>query len=82
MGDVVLLAGSCAALILVPAGYAWLGARARRRGVSGSLLSPLEELYDPVVHNTQIEIQVEAELPATAPVAGDPPTARDRRPQR
>ena len=69
MSDVLLAVGGLGVLVGVPAGYAWLGARARRRGIGGSVLAPLEEVWDPVAHRTNIEIQVQAE--AAAPSPGD-----------
>jgi hypothetical protein len=73
VSEVLLAVGGAAALVGVPAGYAWLGARARRRGIGGSVLAPLEEVWDPVAHRTNIEIQVQAEAPASAPSPDDRP---------
>ena len=74
MGDVVLGLGALAALVLVPAGYAWIGARARRLGVGSVVLAPLQEIWDPIAHNTQVQVQAAAERTAPAPAPGDPPT--------
>jgi hypothetical protein len=71
--EVVLAVAGLAVLVGVPAGYAWLGARARRRGIGGSVLAPLEEVWDPVAHRTNIEIQVQAEAEAPAPSPDDRP---------
>ena len=60
-----------AALVLVPAGIWALGARARRRGLRLSVMAPFEEMYNPTVYRTNIEINIQAEAPAPAP--GDPP---------
>jgi hypothetical protein len=61
------------ALVLVPAGWAWLGARARRRGIGGSVMAPFEEIWDPAAHGTHVEIQVQAERPlGSAPSGGSP----------
>jgi hypothetical protein len=71
--QVVLLLEVAGVLLLVPAGYAWLGIRARRRGIGGSVMAPLEEIWDPRAHRTHIEVQVLAEREAPAPAPGDPP---------
>jgi hypothetical protein len=73
VADVVLALAVFAALVLVPAGYAWLGTRARRRGLGHTVLSPLEEIWDPVAHRTNIEVHVQAERQEPAPAPGDPP---------
>jgi hypothetical protein len=73
VGQVLLLLEVAGVLLLVPAGYAWLGRRARRRGIGGSLMAPLEEIWDPRAHRTHIEVQVLAERASPAPAPGDPP---------
>ena len=73
MGDAALILAAVTALVVVPAGWAWLGVRARRRGIGGSVMAPFEEIWDPVAHRTQIEVQVHAERLAPAPAPGDPP---------
>ena len=73
VGDAALVLGSFAAIILVPVGYAFVGARARRRGIGGSVMAPLEEIWDPIAHNTNIEVHVQAEQVTPAPAPGDPP---------
>jgi hypothetical protein len=78
MPDVVLGLAVAGALVLVPAGYALLGARARRLGVGHVVLAPLQEIWDPVAHNTQVEVQVQAERSVPAPAPGDPPALRGR----
>ena len=79
MDDLVLGLGVLGALVLVPAGYALLGASARRRGLGYVVMSPLEEVWDPVAHNTHVEVHVLAEREAPAPAPGDPPAAADSR---
>jgi hypothetical protein len=76
VGEVTLAVEVLAVLIGVPAGYAWLGRRARRRGIGGSVLAPLEEIWDPGAHRTNIEIQVLAEREAPAPGDKRNPTTR------
>lgn len=73
MAEALLAVEVAAAVIAVPAGCLWLGRRARRRGIRGSVLSPLEEIWDPVTHRTTIEVQVQAEREAPAPSPGEPP---------
>ena len=73
MSQTALLLEVAAVLLLVPAGYAWLGRRARRRGIGGSLMAPFEEIWDPRAHRTHIEVQVTAGRAAPAPAPGDPP---------
>jgi hypothetical protein len=73
VGQIALLLEVVGVLLLVPAGYAWLGRRARRRGIGGSLMAPLEEVWDPGAHRTNIEVQVIAERAAPAPAPGGPP---------
>jgi len=63
-------------LIGVPIAYLWLGRRARRRRIGGSVMAPFEELWDPVAHNTHIDVQVQAERTAPAPAPGEPPRGR------
>ncbi|WP_181777331.1 hypothetical protein [Amycolatopsis pittospori] len=60
-------------LPLFLAGFAWYAVRARKRGVPGSLLAPIEEIWDPISHKTNIEIQIEAERSPETPAPGDPP---------
>ncbi len=67
MGDLALAAEIVAALVAVPVAVALLGRRARRRGIGGSVLAPLEEIWDPVANRTNIEVQVQAEQAAPAP---------------
>jgi hypothetical protein len=74
--DVVLGLAVLAALVLVPAGYSVLGARARRLGVGHVVLAPLQEIWDPIAHNTSVEVQALAEREAPAPAPGDPPGLR------
>jgi hypothetical protein len=71
--ELLLALGGLAVLVGVPAGYAWLGVRARRRGIGGSVLAPLEEVWDPTAHRTNIEIQVQAQAEAPAPSPDDKP---------
>jgi hypothetical protein len=79
VSEVVLALEVLGVLPLVPAGYAWLGARARRRGIGGSVMAPFEEIWDPGAHATHVEVQVQAERVAPAPAPGDPPVVDRRR---
>jgi hypothetical protein len=71
--EVLLACAVLAALVGVPVGFLLLGRRARRRGIGGSVLAPLEEIWDPVAHRTNIEVQVQAEAGAPAPSSDDRP---------
>jgi hypothetical protein len=73
MGQAAVLLEVLGVLVLIPAAWAWLGVRARRRGIGGSVLAPLEEIWDPITHNTNIEVHVQSERMAPAPAPGDPP---------
>ncbi len=55
------------------AGLPWLSARARRRGLGGSPLTPFDEIWHPAAHRARIDIEVQAEQVAPAPSPGDPP---------
>jgi len=59
-------------LPLFLAGFAWYAVRARRAGSGQSLLAPIEEMWDPIAHRTNIEIQIEAERTPETPSPGDP----------
>jgi hypothetical protein len=74
--------GAVAALLSLPlclAGFVWYAVRARRSGGGQSLMSPFEEIWDPVAHRTNIEIQIEAERTPQTPSPGDPPLLLSRR---
>jgi hypothetical protein len=73
VADALLALAALGALVLVPAGLLVLGRRARRRGLGHSVMAPLEEIWDPVVHRTNIEIEVHADQAAPAPAPGEPP---------
>ena len=73
MAEIVLAVGGLAVLVGVPLGCAWLGRRARRRGIRGSVLAPLEEIWDPVTHRTNVQVQVQAGREAPAPSPDDRP---------
>jgi hypothetical protein len=72
VGEAVVLLEFLAALLLVPVAYLLLGRRARRRRIGGSLLAPLEEIWDPRAHATHVEIHVHADRRDPAPAPGDP----------
>jgi hypothetical protein len=74
VADALLVLAALGALVLVPAGLLMLGRRARRRGLGHSVLAPFEEIWDPVVHRTNSEIDVHAEQAAPAPAPGEPPS--------
>ncbi|MDR6592503.1 hypothetical protein ACFFSW_25630 [Saccharothrix longispora] len=75
--------GVVASLLSLPlslAGFAWYAVRARRSGGGQSLVSPFQEIWDPVAHRTSIEIRAEAERTPQTPSPGDPPLLLPRCP--
>jgi hypothetical protein len=76
--EVALVLELVGAVVVVPAVVVWLGRRARRRGIGGSVLAPFEEIWDPVAHRTHVEVQVQAEQWAPSPAPGDPPSTARR----
>jgi hypothetical protein len=77
MSDAALAVEVVAALVLILGGYVWLGRRARRRGIGGSVLAPFEEIWDPGAHRTNVEVAQFAEQRAPAQTPGDPPAEGD-----
>jgi hypothetical protein len=75
VGNMEFLAPAAAflSLPLFLAGFAWYAVRARRSGSSQFLLAPIEEIWDPIAHKTNIEIQIEAQRSPETPSPGDPP---------
>jgi hypothetical protein len=64
------------ALLSLPlsvAGFWWYARRARRIGGGQSLMTPFQEMWDPIAHHTSIEIRLEAERSPETPAPGDPP---------
>ena len=57
-------------------GIAWLGRRAARNGVGGSVLGIFDEIYHPAAHEPHIEIHEQAERKQPSPAPGDPPPDR------
>ena len=76
MHEVALVLEMVGAVVVVPAVSAWLGLRARRRGIGGSVLAPFEEIWDPTSHRTDVAVHQLAERRAPAPAPGDPPSPR------
>jgi hypothetical protein len=74
---VVTLAGFGA----VVGGLAWIGLRARRRGVGGSVLGAVDEIFHPAAYQPRIEIQQQTQRKVNAPAPGDPPTRAGIPPQ-
>jgi uncharacterized membrane protein YeiB len=60
-----------AAVSLILVGLARLAARARRRGISGSMLGPFEEMWRVTAYESRIEMQVQAERTAPLPSPDD-----------
>jgi hypothetical protein len=70
---------SLLSLPLCLAGFVWYAVRARRSGGGQSIMSPFEEIWDPITHRTNVEIQIEAERTPQTPSPGDPPVLLSRR---
>src|SRR4051794_36153585 len=60
-----------AGFAVVLGGVAWLGSRARRRGIGGGLMGPLDEVYHPSAHRYRIEIEQHAQRLTPMPSADD-----------
>jgi hypothetical protein len=60
-------------LPLAVLGFWWYARRARRIGGGQSLMTPFQEMWDPIGHKTSIEIQIEAERSPERSAPGDPP---------
>jgi hypothetical protein len=73
MATLVVLLGSIAIAGILLAGLPWLAARVRRRGLGGSPLTALDEIWHPAAHDARIRIEVQDERVAPAPSPGDPP---------
>jgi hypothetical protein len=71
--EFLAVAASLLSLPLCLAGFAWYAVRARRGGGGQSLMSPFEEIWDPISHRTNIEIRIEAQRSPETPSPGDPP---------
>ena len=52
-------------------GLTRLAARARRRGVSGSILGPFDEMYRVTAYESRIEMQIQIERKAPLPSPDD-----------
>jgi hypothetical protein len=50
---------------------AWAAARARRRGIGGSMMGPFEEMWHPAAAGSQLEIQVQSERKKPLPSPDD-----------
>jgi hypothetical protein len=48
-----------------------LAARARRRGISGSILGPFDEMYRVTAYESRIEMQIQSERKAPLPSPDD-----------
>ena len=71
MSEVVALLLVVALFGAVLGGLTRIAIRARRRGCSGSLMGPFEEIWHPAAHRARIESQTQEERPAPAPLPGD-----------
>ncbi len=64
-----------AILAAILGAFPWLAARVRSRGIGGGVFEPIQDMWDPTVHRTQIELHAQAEREAPAPSPDDPPEA-------
>jgi hypothetical protein len=72
MRDLVAALGSSAVCALVLWGLVRVAVRVRRSGSSGgALMQPFDEIWHPVAHRARLEVEVQQELPAPGPTAGD-----------
>lgn len=76
MSELLTILAVVGPLVLLPAAFVLAGRRARRRGVDGSLLAPLQEAFDPASHRSHVEVQAQAERRSPGPALGDPPAGR------
>jgi len=60
-----------AAVGLILVGLARLAARARRRGISGSMLGPFDEMWRVTAYESRIEMQIQSERKAPLPSPDD-----------
>ena len=65
--------GMFAAYGVVLVGLGWVAVRARRRGVGGSVLGAVDEIFHPIACQPRIEIQLQAERKVPIPAPGDRP---------
>lgn len=56
--------------------FGWAAARAKRRGLGGTFVGPLHDIFDPGAGRAQIVIEERAELPDPAD-SGDPDNDHD-----
>ena len=73
MADVMFFVLGVVPLVLVPLGFARAVVRARRRRLGGGVLGPFQEMWDPGAARTELEVRVQSELRAPAPLPDDPP---------
>ncbi|MEV6772438.1 hypothetical protein AB0N05_27770 [Nocardia sp. NPDC051030] len=66
-GDLLALIVTIGLLVL----FGWAGIRAKHRGLGGSFVGPLQEMFDPGAARAQVVIEERAELPDPSD-SGDP----------
>jgi hypothetical protein len=66
---VLLVISAVVGLMLV--GLARLAARARRSGISGSMLGPFDEMWRVTAYESRIEMQIQSERKAPLPSPDD-----------
>ena len=50
---------------------AWAAARARRRGISGSMMGPFDQMWHPAAVESHLELQIESERKKPLPSPDD-----------
>jgi hypothetical protein len=73
MPTLVVVLGSLAVAGALLGGLPWLAARVRRRGVGGSPLTALDEIWHPAAHQARTRIEIQDERVTPAPSPADPP---------
>lgn len=60
MAELVAFLVTASGLAAVLSLLVWLARRVRRRGVGGTLMGPIDEIYHPGAHRSRFEIQAQA----------------------
>jgi len=72
MSEVLAFLMYAGGMVAIMAGLAWLGSRARRRGIGGEAIGVFNEIYHPSAHQHRFEVveQRTAPTPDRLPGAG------------
>ncbi|MEH1015922.1 hypothetical protein V6U90_22775 [Micromonospora sp. CPCC 206060] len=71
MFEVLAFLAVAGCVAAIAGGPAWLGSRARRRGVGGEVMGPFEEIWHPAAPRYRAEIRVQEQRMAPRPSADD-----------